>query len=136
MDGSEDPLRHWPTLSAGRVVRTIEDEDLAPAAHHLVLVNLGRPFSLEERLEGCDLVVTGEGFVDDQSFDGKVVGGVVELAAGLGVPVLVVAGEVMDEVPDGVTVVSLTERFGGERSRLDTVGCVREVVADHLRSMA
>ena len=90
---------------------------------------------LEERLEGCDLVVTGEGFVDDQSFDGKVVGGVVELAAALDVPVLVVAGEVMDELPEGVTAVSLTERFGGERSRLDTVGCVEEVVADHLRAM-
>lgn len=52
VDGSEDPLRRWSTLSAGRVVRTIEDEDLAPAPHHLVLVNLGRPFSLEERLDG------------------------------------------------------------------------------------
>jgi hypothetical protein len=35
-----------------------------------------------------------------------------------------------------VTAVSLTERFGGERSRLDTVGCVEEVVADHLRALA
>jgi glycerate kinase len=89
---------------------------------------------LDQRLEASDLVVTGEGFVDDQSFDGKVVGGVVELAAELGVPVLVVAGEVMDPLPAGVTAVSLTERFGGERSRLDAVGCVEEVVADHLRS--
>jgi AraC family transcriptional regulator len=52
VDGSEDPLRHWSTLSAGRVVRDIEDEDLPSAPHHLVLVNLGRPFSLEEKVDG------------------------------------------------------------------------------------
>ena len=91
---------------------------------------------LDVRLEGCDLVVTGEGFVDEQSFEGKVVGGVVELAAAAGVPVLVVAGEVIEAVPGGVTAVSLTERFGGERARLDTLACVEEVVADHLRTLA
>ena len=90
---------------------------------------------LDERMERCDLVVTGEGFVDEQSFDGKVVGGVVAMAAELGVPVLVVAGEVMDPLPEGVDAVSLTERFGGERSRLDPLACVEEVVADHLRTL-
>ena len=35
---------------------------------------------LAERIEAADLVVTGEGFVDEQSFEGKVVGGVAELA--------------------------------------------------------
>ena len=35
---------------------------------------------LDERIEDADLVVTGEGFLDDESFDGKVVGGVVALA--------------------------------------------------------
>ena len=76
-------------------------------------------------MEGCDLVVTGEGFLDEQSFDGKVVGGVVALAAALWVPVLVVAGDVMDPLPQAVEAVSLTERFGGERSRLDTAGLHR-----------
>ena len=50
---------------------------------------------LDDRIEGADLVVTGEGFLDEQSFEGKVVGGVLELAAEAGVPVLVVAGEVL-----------------------------------------
>ncbi len=87
---------------------------------------------LEERLAGADLVVTGEGFVDDQSFDGKVVGGVVELAAEGGVPVLVVAGDVFEPLPVAVDAVSLVDRFGGERARLATLDCVTEVVADHL----
>ncbi len=87
---------------------------------------------LDERMESCDLVVTGEGFLDEQSFDGKVVGGVVTLAAALGVPVLVVAGDVMDPLPLQTEAVSLTERFGGERSRLDTLACIEAVVRDHL----
>ncbi len=87
----------------------------------------------DERLEGCDLVVTGEGYLDEQSFDGKVVGGVVALAAELGVPVLVVAGEVIEDLPEDLDAVSLTARFGGERSRLDTLACIEEVVAERLR---
>ena len=33
-----------------------------------------------DAVDGADLVVTGEGFLDEQSFDGKVVGGVLEIA--------------------------------------------------------
>ena len=35
---------------------------------------------LPDLIEGADLVVTGEGFLDEQSFEGKVVGGVADLA--------------------------------------------------------
>ncbi|HEY8060287.1 MAG TPA: glycerate kinase [Acidimicrobiales bacterium] len=87
---------------------------------------------LDERMEGCDRVVTGEGFLDEQSFDGKVVGGVVTLATALEVPVLVVAGDVMDPLPQPIVAVSLTERYGGERSRLDTLACIGDVVADFI----
>ena len=69
---------------------------------------------LAERLEGADLVVTGEGFLDEQSFRGKAVGGVVELAAEAGVPVLVVVGEAIGEQP--VPFQSLVERFGRQRA--------------------
>ena len=91
---------------------------------------------LYETIEGADLVVTGEGFLDEQSFDGKVVGGVLELATEAGVPVLAIAGEVFDEVGDRIPAVSLVERFGEERSRHDTVACIEAVVADHLRSLS
>jgi glycerate 2-kinase len=88
---------------------------------------------LDERVEAADLVVTGEGFVDEQSFEGKVVGGVAELATGLGVPVLVVAGEVMAEVVD-LDAVSLVAQFGGERARVDTLACVEEAVRARLEA--
>jgi glycerate kinase len=89
---------------------------------------------LEERMEGADLVVTGEGLLDEQSFHGKAVGGVVLLAAGLGIPVLVVAGDIdreaVGELP--VPCVSLVERFGRQRAMADTLACIQEVVAAHL----
>jgi glycerate kinase len=90
---------------------------------------------LPDRVEGADLVVTAEGFLDEQSFDGKVVGGVHELAAAEGVPVLAVVGEVLPgvAVPEGLEVVSLVERFGDERARADTCACIEEVIAERLR---
>ena len=83
-------------------------------------------------LERADLVVTGEGFVDAASFQGKVVGGVVELAAEIGVPVLVVAGEVFDDAHRRVEAVSLVGRFGRDRALSDPLGCITEVVAERL----
>ena len=87
---------------------------------------------LEDRLEGADLVVTGEGFVDEQSFEGKVVGGVLELADVASVPAMVVAGELLVPVPPPARAVSLVERFGRDRAMADTAACVREVVAPFL----
>jgi glycerate kinase len=88
---------------------------------------------LAELVEGADLVVTGEGFVDEQSFEGKVVGGVAELAARCNTPLLVVAGEVYDGCAARVPTVSLTERFGEEQSRADTARCVETAVTEWLR---
>jgi glycerate kinase len=87
-------------------------------------------------MEGADLVVTGEGYLDAESFEGKVVGGVAEHAAGLGVAVLAVVGAVDPDLDPtlhaGLEVVSLTERFGEDRARAETTALVEEVVADRL----
>ena len=90
---------------------------------------------LAERMEKADLVVAGEGFLDEQSFRGKAVGGVVRLAAELGVPALVIVGD-MDDIAVPAPVVSLVERFGRERAVGDTLACIEEVVADHLASLS
>lgn len=87
---------------------------------------------LEETIEGADLVITGEGFLDAQSFDGKVVGGVADLCRALDVPVLAIVGEVYDEADAAVEAVSLVERFGRERALTDPLGCIAEVVAGRL----
>ena len=52
---------------------------------------------LVERLDGCDLVLTGEGRVDGQTLSGKVIAGVARAAASQGVPVVVLAGGVLPD---------------------------------------
>jgi len=93
---------------------------------------VGDVLGLFEAIDGADLVVTGEGFVDAGSFDGKVVGGVVEACRSAGVPVLVVAGEVFDGIDESLDVVDLSARFGRERAMSDVLGCVEAVVAERL----
>ncbi|MDQ2648623.1 MAG: glycerate kinase [Actinomycetota bacterium] len=87
---------------------------------------------LAERIEDADLVITAEGFLDAQSFEGKVVGGVAELAAAIGRPVVAIAGEVFDDVGDRIEAVSLVARFGADRARTDTLACIEEVVTELL----
>lgn len=86
---------------------------------------------LAERMEQANLVVTGEGYLDEHSFDGKVVGGVVELAQELDIPVLVVVGDAEPHFTDDC-VVSLVGRFGEKRAMEDVIGCIEEVVAARL----
>ncbi|MGH9150021.1 MAG: glycerate kinase, partial [Acidimicrobiales bacterium] len=89
---------------------------------------------LPARIEVADLVVTGEGGLDEQSFAGKAVGEVVALARGAGVPVLVVAGQIWPGVagPAGVTLVSLVDRFGLEVAAGDPATCIEIVVGTAL----
>ena len=87
---------------------------------------------LDERIEGADLVITAEGFLDAQSFEGKVVGGVAALGAAVGVPVVAIVGEVFDGADDRITAISLVHRFGEERARTDTVACIEEVAGEVL----
>lgn len=92
---------------------------------------------LDDAIAAADLVVTGEGLLDDQSVDGKVVGGVVDLARDAGVPVLVVVGAIATgaEAPSGlddVEVVSLVERFGLDAAMNSTSELIESVVAQRL----
>jgi glycerate kinase len=90
---------------------------------------------LHDVVDGADLVITAEGFLDQQSFEGKVVGGVVGLAVPLGVPCVAVVGEVVEDLePPGkdLEIVSLVERFGRERAHADTLPCIEAVAADVL----
>lgn len=87
---------------------------------------------LDETMDGADLVITAEGFLDAQSFEGKVVGGVSSLADRLDVPVVAVAGQVFDGVGGRIEAVSLVDRFGEPRAREETVACIEEAVAEVL----
>ncbi|SPM36261.1 Glycerate kinase [Mycobacterium rhizamassiliense] len=49
---------------------------------------------LADDLETADMIVTGEGHFDEQSLHGKVVGSLADAAGPLGIPVIVLAGQV------------------------------------------
>ncbi len=88
---------------------------------------------LDETIAVADLVVTGEGHLDEESFDGKTVGGVVALAAEVGVPVLAAVGAADQAVAGRVPTVSLVGRFG-ERAHAEPAACLAEAVAGWLGS--
>ena len=54
----------------------------------------------DARLDGCDLVLTGEGRLDTQSVRGKVISGVAKHAKEKSVPVVAIVGGVLPEVED------------------------------------
>ena len=56
---------------------------------------------LDSALVGADLVVTGEGAIDEQTLRGKAVAGVARRAAAHGIPVVAVCGRV-DLAADGL----------------------------------
>lgn len=83
------------------------------------------------RIEEADLVVTGEGYLDEQSFAGKAVGGVAALAGEAGVPVIVVAGD--GDEPQPLRWHSLVARVGAERAWAQTLEVIAEIVAEELK---
>ena len=88
---------------------------------------------LHDRIAGADLVVTGEGYLDAQSFAGKVVGGVQSLAASLGVATVAVVGDAAPEVADRIEHVALAARFGLERAMHEPLWCIEHAAAELLR---
>jgi len=85
---------------------------------------------LSEAMEQADLVITGEGHLDESSFDGKVVGGVVSLASEFGVEVAAVVGISDPGLSRRLRVVDLTERFGSVASLAATLECVAHATTE------
>ena len=81
---------------------------------------------LEDAMSAADIVITGEGRLDTESFNGKVVGGVVAMAEERQKPVVAVVGSCDPGVvlPDDMTVHSLVENFGPERAYDQTTRCL------------
>lgn len=96
---------------------------------------LAEEVDLYGRIERADLVVTGEGALDATSLQGKVVGGVIEMASAAGVPVLTVVGRVDGSVtPVGGELISLSDRYGADAAMEDTARLVSQVVLGFLES--
>jgi len=83
-----------------------------------------------DRARGADLIITGEGKLDEQSLRGKTPAGVRSVAAELNMPVVMVCGQAAIE-PEGVRVAALAERFGLQRA-LSDAGPALEELAEEL----
>lgn len=89
--------------------------------------------NLHEKIVAADLVITGEGFLDDQSFDGKVVGSVAEMCTELGKPVAAIVGDALPEVRHLIRHRTLVEMFGEERAMREPLWCIEHAAIDLLR---
>jgi glycerate 2-kinase len=87
---------------------------------------------LYDLVTAADVVVTGEGYLDEESFDGKVVGGVSEMAAAVGRRCVAVVGDADPAVGDRLEYVSLVAEFGETRARNEPQWCVERAVKNLL----
>lgn len=90
----------------------------------VVMEAVGFPLHLAR----SELVITGEGKLDEQSWHGKVPAGVSARARDAGVPTLVLCGR-SEAAPDDLRVESLVERFGKDRAMRDTGAALEDLAA-------
>ncbi len=90
---------------------------------------------LYEQIKSADLVITGEGYMDSESFDGKVVGGVVEIATELDKPVVAICGDIHEKVRTRVNSVSLIDLFGEQQAFARPLHCIEQAALQILRRL-
>jgi glycerate kinase len=84
---------------------------------------------LHDKVAAADLVITGEGRLDEQSFAGKVVGRVQELATEAGKPVGAVVGSIAKDVRGRIPFVSLIDLFGRDKAMAEPLWCIERAAA-------
>lgn len=89
---------------------------------------------LDRHLDTADLVVTGEGKLDETSWQGKVVGGVTARADVHGVPCFVIVGsvDVGVQVPNDLEVASLVDLLGSDQAFRRAADGIEALVAARL----
>ncbi len=91
----------------------------------------------DEAVRHADLVITGEGLLDDTSFDGKVVGSVCDYAQEFNTPVAAIVGDVdpaMDStLHQSLRVINLTQQYGVDVARRQVLRCIEETATQLLR---
>ena len=69
----------------------------------------------DARLDGADLVITGEGRVDSQSVHGKVISGIAKRTKPRGVPLVAIAGSIANDAAEAYDL-GVTAMFGIDRT--------------------
>jgi glycerate kinase len=90
---------------------------------------------LERRLARAQLAITGEGRFDGQSPRGKTPAGVIALARGAAIPVVLICGEILGPVDGLGNTVSLVERFGRDAALHDARRSLETAAAEVARTV-
>lgn len=91
---------------------------------------------LHELIAAADLVITGEGFMDEETFDGKAVGGVKEMADELNTPVVAICGDIYEPVRSRMEAVSLIDLFGEQQAFAQPLHCIEQAAMQILNRFA
>jgi len=91
---------------------------------------------LHDRLATAELVITGEGFLDEQSFHGKVVGGVQALCRDRGLRVAAIVGDADPAMADRIEHRTLVADHGEERALHEPLWCIEHSADLLLRDLA
>jgi glycerate 2-kinase len=84
---------------------------------------------LPSRIGAVDLVITGEGLLDETSALGKAPGAIAQIGAEVGTPVAMVVGDIAPGVEPTVPTLALLREYGRDAAFGDTLGCVESAVA-------
>lgn len=93
----------------------------------------------DEAVKEHDLIITGEGLLDDTSFDGKVVGSVLDYANEAKKRTIAIVGDV-DEAMDSelraeIEAMSITEMFGNDMAMQQVLRCIEDAASDVLKKL-
>jgi glycerate kinase len=91
---------------------------------------------LYDAVDGADLLITGEGHLDRQSFEGKVVGGVAAIGQEHGLPVGAVVGIADDDVRNRIPTVAIADEFGLDRAMREPLWCIERAARQLISSMS
>jgi glycerate kinase len=90
---------------------------------------------LDVLLSDVDMVITGEGFMDSESFAGKVVGSMAQLASERKIQIAAICGEIHPDVRSHINSVSLVETFGRDEAFARPLHCIEHAALKILRDL-
>ena len=90
---------------------------------------------LDVLIADIDMIITGEGFMDSESFAGKVVGSMAELAVERKIKIAAICGEIHPEVRSQINSVSLVETFGRDEAFARPLHCIEHAALQILREI-
>ncbi|MFS8886496.1 glycerate kinase [Synechococcus sp. H70.2] len=146
----EQALQHWARVverDLGRMVDGIPGAGAAGGLGAGLVAFLGatlesgiqllaQHLALAERIRHCDLVITGEGCLDEQSSMGKVVGAVLEQAIAAQKPLLILCGQATPAARADLTARSLPVRVGALCDRIPDVAEAQRQAGYYLAQLA